>query len=87
MNHWERKVTTREHGQLRTRPYKYAYEYKTHSDDPRIPDEEGWRIAVWPNGEALSCHPLTNPAVHYALAFSSYDVALENLLETYEDNQ
>jgi hypothetical protein len=65
----------------------YTYTYKTHSDDQRIPNEEGWRIAVWPSGKALPCHPLTNPAVHYALALSSYDVALEALLECYQDNQ
>jgi hypothetical protein len=65
--------------------YKTNYHYKTHSDDPRIPDEEGWQIAIWPKGEALPCYP-TSGYPYYENAFSSFETALTYLLEIYEDN-
>ena len=68
-------------------PYKYSYTSIYHSQDNRLPNEEGWRIAVWPNGEALACSPTTNPAVWYSLSLSSYDAALEHIWEKYQDSQ
>jgi len=74
-------------GQTYSTLYKYAYTTLTHADDPRIPAEEGWRVAVWPNGEALACHPNATPIGRHLLSLSTFESALDFLLELHADNQ
>jgi hypothetical protein len=65
------------------------YIYKRHADDPRIPDAEEWRVAVWPDGKARACWPGTSAisGLGYAEALSCYEVAVEFINEVWTDNQ
>jgi hypothetical protein len=68
---------------------KTRYIYLVHEDDPRIPAESGWGIAVWSNGRSRACWPGLYPleGVGYGISLSTFEAALEHLLEVYADNQ